>query len=240
MIGLGTIANTAAVIVGGFIGLVFKKGIKEEIQDSIMKVLGVAVIFMGIAGSMTGLLQVSEDGTTLETTGTMLMILSLVTGVILGEILKIEDHMETLGEKLKKLFKVKKDTKFVEGFVSNALIICVGAMAVVGSLQDGLTRDASMLYAKAILDGMITIVFAASFGVGAIAAAIPLFIYQGGITLLAGFVAPYLTDQVIHNLSYVGSILIACTGINMLFGKKVKVGNMLPALIMVLILGIWL
>lgn len=240
MIGLGTIANTAAVIIGGLIGLIFKKGLKESIQDSIMRVLGVSVIFLGVAGAMTGLLKVSEDGMGLETTGTMLMILSLVIGVILGELLKIEDHMETLGEKLKALFRVKKDTRFVEGFVTNALIICVGAMAVVGSLQDGLTRDASMLYAKAILDGMITIVFAASFGVGAIAAAIPLFVYQGGITLLAGFVAPYLTDQVIHNLSYVGSILITCTGINMLFDKRVKVGNMLPALVVVLILGNWL
>lgn len=239
MILAGTIVNTAAVILGGGLGLIVKKKLPGAFQESLMKTLGVAVIFLGIAGAMTGLLKYHEDGTW-ETTGTMLMILSLAVGTVIGELFRIEDRMETLGETLKKLFRVQGENRFVEGFVTNALVICVGAMAVVGSLQEGLTGDASMLYTKALLDGVISMVFAASLGIGVLFAALPLFVYQGGITLLARLVAGYLTDEVIGNLSYIGSVLIAVVGVNLLFGKTVKVGNMLPALIAAVILGIWI
>ena len=126
---------------------------------------------------------------------------------------------------------MKGDSKFVEGFVTNALVICIGAMAVVGSLQDGLNHDASMLYAKAVLDCLISMVFAATLGVGVIFAGAVLFVYQGSITLLASLIAPYLNDGLINNISYIGSVLIFGVGINLIFGKKIKVGNMLPALL---------
>lgn len=239
MILAGTIVNTAAVIIGGGLGLLVKKKLPKTFQDSLMKTLGVAVIFLGIAGAMTGLLKYNENGTW-ETTGTMLMILSLALGTVIGELLRIEDRMETLGEKIKRLFKMQGDNRFVEGFVTNALVICVGAMAVVGSLQEGLNADASMLYAKALLDAVISMVFAASLGIGVLFAALPLFVYQGSITLLARLVAGYLTDEVIGDLSYIGSVLIAVVGVNLLFGKTAKVGNMLPALIVAVILGIWI
>ncbi len=239
MILAGTIVNTAAVILGGGIGLIVKKKLPETLQESLMKTLGVAVIFLGIAGAMTGLLKCNEDGTW-ETTGTMLMILSLALGIVIGELLRIEERMETLGETLKKVFRVQGENRFVEGFVTNALVICVGAMAVVGSLQEGLSKDASMLYTKALLDGVISMVFATSLGIGVLFAALPLFVYQGGITLLARLAAGYLTDEVIGDLSYIGSVLIAVVGVNLLFGKTVKVGNMLPALIVAVILGIWI
>lgn len=235
MIMLGTVVNAVAVVIGGGAGMIIKKGLKEDFRDSMMKTLGIAVIFLGAAGAMTGLLEL-KDGT-LQTRGTMLMILSLTLGIIAGELLKIEDRMESLGEKLKKLVRAEGDNLFVQGFVTNALVICVGAMAVVGALQDGISGDPSTLFAKAVLDAMISMVFAASLGVGVLFAAVPLFLYQGAITLLAGFAAPFFTDEVIGNLSYIGNILIAAVGVNLLFGKTVKVGNMLPALIFAVILG---
>ena len=235
MIMLGTVVNAAAVVIGGGAGMIIKKGLKEDFRDSLMKTLGIAVIFLGAAGAMPGLLEL-KDGT-LQTRGTMLMILSLTLGIIAGELLKIEDRMETLGEKLKKLVRAEGDNLFVQGFVTNALVICVGAMAVVGALQDGINHDPSTLFAKAVLDAMISMVFAASLGVGVLFAAVPLFLYQGAITLLSGFAAPFFTDEVIGNLSYIGNILIAVVGVNLLFGKTVKVGNMLPALIFAVILG---
>lgn len=238
MIMLGTIINTAAVIVGGAAGMLVKKGLKKDFQDSMMKTLGIAVIFLGAAGAMTGLLEF-KDGA-IQTRGTMLMILSLTLGIIAGELLKIEDRMEALGEKIKKLVHAEGDNLFVQGFVTNALVVCVGAMAVVGALQDGINRDPSTLFAKAVLDAMISMVFAASLGSGVIFAAIPLFVYQGAITLLAGAAAPFFTDEVVSNLSYIGNVLISVVGVNLLFGKTVKVGNLLPALVFAVILGYWL
>jgi len=237
-LGIGTVFNAGVVIIGGLVGLVAKRGIKPSVQDSIMKVLGIAVIFLGAASTLVGLIEVGEGGR-LVTKSPMLMIISLITGVIIGELIRVEDRIDSFGVRLRKLMKAEKDATFLEGFVTNTLVICVGAMAIVGSLQDGLMHDPSMLYAKGILDCMITLIFAASLGVGAVMAAVPLFLYQGAITLLAGFVSRYLTDAVIENLSYIGSVLITCTGINLLFGKTIKVGNMLPALIMVLIFGMW-
>lgn len=235
---LGTVVNAAAVIVGGGAGMLIKKGLKEDFRESMMKTLGVAVIFLGAAGAMTGLLEF-KDGV-FQTRGTMLMILSLTLGIIVGELLRIEDRMEALGERLKKLVRAEGDNHFVQGFVTNALVVCVGAMAVVGALQDGISHDPSTLYAKAVLDAMISMVFAASLGAGVLFAAVPLFVYQGTITLLAGAAAPFFTDRVVGNLSYIGNVLIAVVGVNLLFGKTAKVGNMLPALIFAVILGYWL
>lgn len=229
MTGIGTIVNTAAVIAGGACGLLLKKGIHEHIQETLMKALGTATIFIGISGAMTGMLAL-KDGQ-FETTGTMLMIFSLAIGAVLGEFLGIEDRMESLGERLRLLFHVKEGQGFVDGFLTNALVICIGAMAIVGAIQDGMLGDPSMLYAKAILDAMISMIFASTLGIGVLFAAIPLFFYQGGLTVLAGLIAPYLTDNLIADLSYIGSILIFLVGINLLFGKQVRVGNLLPALL---------
>lgn len=238
MIMLGTIVNTAAVIIGGAAGLLVKKGLKKDLRDSLMKTLGIAVIFLGVSGALTGLLEF-KDGA-FKTRGTMLMILSLTLGIIAGELLKIEDRMESLGEKIKKLVHAERDNLFVQGFVTNALVICVGAMAVVGALQDGINRDPSTLFAKAVLDAMISMIFASSMGSGVIFAAVPLLVYQGAITLLSGAAAPFFTDEVVNNLSYIGYVLISAVGVNLLFGKTVKVGNLLPALIFSVILGYWL
>lgn len=229
MIGLGTIVNTLAVIIGSAIGMLIKGGLKQRYQETLMQALGLATMFIGISGAMSGMLKIINNG--IETTGSMILIASLVFGALVGEFLNIELRLEQLGNWLKSKVKVKNDSHFVEGFVTAALVICVGAMAIVGSLQDGLQGDSSTLFAKAILDFTIVMVFASTLGIGVMFSAIPLFVYQGSITVFATFLKPFLTETVILNLSFVGSVLIFAVGLNLCIGKKIKVGNLLPAMI---------
>ncbi len=229
MIGLGTLINTAGVIAGGLIGLGLKNGIRKNMQEIMMQACGAATIFIGGAGALSKML-VFQDGK-IETQGTMLLIFSLVLGSLLGEWIGIEQKMDLLGEKIKKAVKAENDHLFVEGFVNVSLIICVGAMAIVGSIQDGISGDYSLLVAKAILDLIIVVVFAATYGIGAVFSAVPIFIYQGAITLAAAFLGSFVSEAVINELSFIGSVLIFCVGVNIGFGKKFRVGNMLPALL---------
>ena len=237
MFGLGTIANTLSIIIGGIVGLFFKKGLKPRFQTIITDSIGLAVIFMGVSGALSGMLKITESG--LESSGTMMVIFSLVLGAVIGEAINLDYRLEQFGEWLKKKFSKKSDPLFVEGFVTASCTVCIGAMAIVGSLEDGLTGNASMLYAKAILDAVIVMVYASSFGKGAIFSAIPVFILQGSVTLLATLIAPLMTEAAISNLSMVGSMLIFCIGINLMFHTKIKVANMLPALIFVILYGLW-
>ena len=227
--GIGTIVNTLAVIVGSMIGIMIKGGLKQRYQEIIMQALGLATLFIGASGAMSGMLKVIDNG--LETQGSMLLIGSLVFGALVGEFLNIELRLEQIGEWLKSKVHIKNDTHFVEGFVTSALVICVGAMAIVGALQDGLQGDPSTLFAKSILDFIIVIVFASTLGIGVTFSALPLFVYQGSITLFATFLKPFLTQSVITNLSFIGSVLIFAVGINLCFYKKIKVANLLPAMI---------
>ena len=229
MFGLGTIINTVLVLVGGLIGLLFKKGISARYEKTLMAACGVSTIFIGVTGTLQGMLTV-VDGK-IQSGGTMLLIFSFVFGGLMGEFINIEKRMDSLGEKIKKLLHAEKDNKFVEGFVNTSLIICVGAMAIVGSIQDGLTGDYSMLTAKAVLDLVIVVIMTSTYGLGAICSAIPIFVYQGGITLLGHFAGNVISDELIGYLSYIGSALIFCVGINITFGKKIRVGNLLPALL---------
>lgn len=229
MRGLGTIVNVAAVLIGSGLGIVIKGGMKEKTQQILMQACGLATLFIGISGALQQMLVIKADG--IETQGTLLLICSLVIGGFVGQWLDIESRLDILGEKIKGLVKVKSDSRFVDGFVTSSLVICVGAMAVVGSIQDGLTGDYSMLLSKAVLDCIITFVFASTMGAGVLFSAVPLGIYQGVITLLAVFIAPYMTASMISSLSMVGSVLIFGVGINLLWEKKLRVGNFLPALL---------
>lgn len=229
MIGLGTIINTLAVIVGGLLGMCFKNGLKKNMQDILMQACGVATIFIGASGTLAKMF-VIENGN-ISTRGTMLLIFSLVLGGLLGEAINIEEKMDFLGEKIKKAVKAEKDNLFVEGFVNVSLIICVGAMAIVGSIQDGISGDYSLLATKAVLDLVIVVVFASSYGLGAVFSAVPIFLYQGGITMMAAIGGSFLSDAIISDLSFIGNALIFCVGVNIAFGKKFRVGNMLPALL---------
>jgi uncharacterized membrane protein YqgA involved in biofilm formation len=229
MIGLGTIINTAAVIVGGALGILLKNAFSERFEKILMQALGLATGFIGITGVLKYML-VIENGS-ISVQGTMLLIFSLVIGCLLGEWLNIEAKTEKLGVKLKALAKVKNDALFVDGFVNASLIICVGAMAIVGAMQDGLTGDSSTLIAKSLLDFALVAILAASYGIGAVFSALPLFVYQGAITLISALFGSIITDTLIAELSFVGSALIFCVGVNLVREKTFRVANMLPALL---------
>lgn len=229
MPGLGTLANVLAIVLGGLIGVLFGKKIPERFQETIQTGNAVAVLFIGIGGTLAHMLK--AEGETFSTTGTMMMIFSMAIGSVLGELFDIDRRMKQFGEWLKRKTGNAKDARFVDGFVTASLTVCIGAMAIVGSIQDGIAGDHSTLFAKAILDMIIVMVFATTKGKGCIFSAIPVGILQGSVTLLARLISPYITDHAMENLSYVGSILIFCVGINLLFDKKIKVANMLPALV---------
>lgn len=227
MFGLGTIINTGAVVAGGLLGVTLKKGIPESCKDILMQACGVATIFIGIGGVLSKML-VIENGT-IGTQGTMLLIFSLVLGGLIGALLRVEDRLESAGEFLKRKLHNENDNQFVEGFVTATLVICIGAMAIVGSIEDGLTGNYSTLTAKAVLDFVIVAIFASTLGKGTIFSAIPIFFYQGVITCIAAAFGNIVSQDLINSMSYVGSALIFCVGVNVAFGKKFAVGNMLPA-----------
>lgn len=237
MIGLGTIVNTAAVIFGGVLGNLLKNGIADRFQKILMQSLGLATIFIGIGGVLKHMLVV-ENGS-ISTQGTILLIFSLVIGCLLGEWLNIESKMEKIGVKLKSVARVKSDNRFVDGFVNASLIICVGAMAIVGAMQDGLTGDSSMLIAKSLLDFVIVAVLTATYGIGAAFSAVPIFVYQGSITLIAFLFGAIISDGLIAELSFVGNALIFCVGVNLVREKTFRVANMLPALLIPVVVEVW-
>ena len=229
MIGLGTIINCAAIIVGGVFGLLFGKLLKERVQETLQKANGICVLFIGIAGAMEGMLRLS--GSTLSSGRSMLIIASLALGALVGELINIEHWVERFGEWLKIKTGNAKDKDFVNGFVTASLTVCIGAMAVVGSIKDGIEGDISILTTKAILDLIIVMVMTCSLGKGCIFSAIPVAVFQGTITALARLIKPLMTEAASANLSLIGSVLIFCVGVNLVWGKKIKVANLLPSLV---------
>ena len=229
MIGLGTIINCAAIIVGGVFGLLFGKLLKERVQETLQKANGICVLFIGIAGAMEGMLRLS--GSTLSSGRSMLIIASLALGALVGELINIEHWVERFGEWLKIKTGNAKDKDFVNGFVTASLTVCIGAMAVVGSIKDGIEGDISILTTKAILDLIIVMVMTCSLGKGCIFSAIPVAVFQGTITVLARLIKPLMTEAASANLSLIGSVLIFCVGVNLVWGKKIKVANLLPSLV---------
>ena len=229
MTGLGTIINTAAIVAAGIIGHFAGKLFKEEQQDAMTKVCGISVMFIAISGAMQGMLSI-EDGA-LTGGRSMLVVLCLALGTLIGELIGIEGGFERFGEWLKRKSGNSGDPQFVDAFVSASFTVCIGAMAIVGALQDGILGDYTTLAVKSVLDFIIIIMMTSSMGKGAAFSAIPVLILEGGITLLAKVIAPLMTDTASAYLSLVGSILIFCVGVNLVWGKKLKVANMLPAVI---------
>ena len=228
MTGLGTIINSSAIIVGGVAGLLFGKALKPRFRDSMTFVMGLSTIFIGAGGVLSGMLRL-EDGK-FSTGGSLLLIFSLVLGCLLGELADIDRGCERLGEWLKKRSK-SSDSRFVNAFVTSSMTVCIGAMAVIGSINDGINGDISILLTKSLLDLIIIVIMTASMGIGCIFSALPVFVFQGSITLLSKLLEPLMTDQATWALSLVGSALIFCVGINLAFDRKIKVGNLLPSLI---------
>ena len=227
MIGLGTMINTAAIVAGGICGGLFGRYLKESAQDTLTKVCGVSTLFIAISGALEGMLAV-EDGVVVSS-GAMLVICCLAIGAFAGELLNIEDAFERFGQWLKIKTGNARDKGFVDAFVTASLTVCIGAMAIVGAIEDGLTGDYSTLAAKAVLDLIIIMVMTCSLGRGAVFSAIPVALFQGSITLLAGFIKPIMTEAALANLSLVGNVLIFCVGVNLVWGKKIRVANLLPA-----------
>lgn len=233
MIGFGTIINTAGIVAGGFSGMLFGKLLKEQHQESLKTACGISVLFIGIAGAMEGMLTVNNG--IISSGQAMLVTLCLALGTLIGEIIDIERSIERFGEWLKLKTGNSKDNMFVNAFVTASLTVCIGAMAVVGAIQDGITGNWSILATKAILDFIIIMVMTCSLGKGCIFSAIPVLIFEGLITVLASLLKPIMTDLALNYLSLVGSILIFCVGLNLVWGKKIKVANMLPAIVFAVI-----
>ena len=233
MIGLGTIINSAAIVAGGLIGHFTGRIFKEEQQESLSRACGVSVIFIAVAGAMEGMLRI-ENGA-LAAGKSMLVVLCLALGTILGELLGIERGFERFGEWLKNKTGNSGDRNFVNAFVAASLTVCIGAMAIVGSIQDGIHGDYSILAVKSILDLIIILVMASSLGKGAAFSALPVFVLEGGMTLLARVLQPLMTEQALGYLSMIGSILIFCVGLILVWGKKVRVANLLPAIVLAVI-----
>ena len=229
MTGLGTVVNCAAVIVGALIGMLFKKALKERFCELITQSMGLAVIFIGAAGGVGRIIELNkaENGTV----QIVMMVLAFTLGSFLGELINIQHLTERFASWLKVKTKSENDNGFVSGFVSASLTICVGAMAVIGPIQDALSHDYSTLFTKAVLDLVIIMVMASAMGKGTVFSVIPLAAVQGSITLIAKLVEPYLTQSAVTNISFVGSMMIFCVGVNLMFDKKIRVANMLPTII---------
>ena len=229
MYGLGTIINTAAIVAGGVGGALFGRFLKENVQDTLTKCCGVSTLFIAVTGALEQMLTV-ENGA-IVSHGAMLVIGCLTIGAIIGELVNLEGAFERFGEWLKQKTGNAKDKRFVDAFVTASLTVCIGAMAIVGSIEDGITGDYSILATKSVLDFIIIMVMSCSMGRGAVFSAIPVAILQGSITALAGLLRPVMTAAVLGNLAMVGNVLIFCVGINLVFGKKVRVANLLPAIV---------
>ena len=222
----GTFVNVGGIIIGSLIGLFLKRGIPENINNAIIKVEGVAILVIGLNGVLTAMLSVGASGR-LESDGALLLLVSLVVGCLVGEALKIEDRLNGLSGVLERRLKSDNLSK---GFVTASLVFVIGAMAIVGALNDGLSGDHTILFTKTMLDFITAIVLAASLGIGVIFSAIPVFIVQGAISMLARFIAPYISDELIRLFSMVGYALVMALGLNFLADTKIRAANLLPAL----------
>lgn len=233
MIGLGTIVNVLAVLGGGAIGLFLRGGMNPRYQEAVVRVMGLSTIFIGVSGALEHMLTV-EGGilTGLPIRDTLIMILSMAFGTLIGEMLDFDGKLERFGAWLKKKATRGEDGRFIEGFVTASLTVCIGAMAIVGSIQDGLSGNPSTLFTKSVLDFIILIIYASTYGKGALFSAIPVAILQGGVTVCAGLLQPLFSPAVIANLSFLGSMMIFCVGCNLAFQAKFRVANMLPALVL--------
>ena len=221
---LGTLVNTFAVIIGASIGLLIKKGIPERIGDSLMKGLGLCSLYIGISGAFKG-------------ENTLIMIVSIVVGIIIGEGIDIDSRVNSVVKRIEsKFFRKKGKNNIAQGFISASLLFCVGSMTLVGAMNAGLLGDNTMLYTKSAMDLCSSIIFASTLGIGVLLSAIFVLIYQGGLTLLAIYAAPLLNNQVINEMTCVGSLIIIAMGLNILGITKIKLMNYIPAMFLPIVI----
>ena len=236
MVGLGTLINVALIIAGGAVGLVAGRLVKPCVQEGLLKATGVAVLFIGLSGALEGMLSVSDGA--LVSGGTVVVVASLALGTLAGELLDIASWFERLGAWLRRVSGNEKNERFLDAFLTATFTVCIGAMAVVGSIQDGILGDWSTLVLKGVLDALIICAMAASMGVGCLFSALPVGVAQGAITLLARALQPLMTEAALANLSTVGSILIFCVGVNLIRGRTFNTANMLPAVVVAVLMAL--
>lgn len=216
---LGVLVNVGTVLIGSMVGLLLKRGIPQRLTEALMTGIGLCTIFIGISGALKG-------------ENTLVLILSMAIGTVIGTLLDIDKQMNRLAAHVESRFK-QKDGKITvaEGFVTASLLFCVGAMTIVGSLQAGLTGDYEMLYTKSTLDLISSCVLAASLGIGVLFADVFVFVFQGGLVLMAGIIAPFLTEYAVNEMTCAGSVLIIALGLNLIGVTKIKVANYLPVIL---------
>lgn len=226
---LGTIVNIATIILGSGLGLLLRKGIPQRLTDAVMKAVALCVIYIGIDGCLEG-------------NNTLVAIVSMALGTLIGELLDLDGRLNSLGEKIES--KVSKNSKgensIAKGFVTASLLFCVGAMAIVGSLNSGINGNHEILFSKSLLDLITSFILATTLGIGVMFSAAFVFLYQGSITVLAQFIGPYLSDAVIAEMTCVGSILIIALGLNMLGVTKLKIMNCIPAVFLPILLCLFM
>ncbi len=221
---LGTVVNAIAIIIGGILGVLLKKNISERFKEIIMKAIGLGVLIIGIKEA-------------LGTGNVLLLMIAVIIGSVIGEAMELEKRLQWLGDFIQRRLGSNEGT-FTKGFVTASVVYCVGALAIIGSLQSGLSGDHTTLFTKSILDGISSIIFASTLGIGVAFSAVPVFLYQGAITLLAGVVEPLMTESVVQEISAIGGLLIIGIGFNILEIKRFPVANMLPGILVPIIAGI--
>ncbi len=223
----GTLVNGAAVAVGGLIGLTLKKGLPKQVEQSLFQMLGLSVVVIGLGGLLESM--VTVDGATgrIAVGGSFLLLCSLIVGITVGELLHLDERLNGFGDWIERKFKL---TGFSKGFIDASIIYCVGALAIIGSLNDGLRGDSSTLFVKSALDGVTSIILGSTLGIGVAFSAVTVVIYQGAITLLAGVISPYASVTLLHSFYMVGYAIVICIGVNLFGVIKIKTANLLPAL----------
>ena len=235
MTGIGSIVNSAAIVAGGLVGLAVGSFISKRVQATLVSGMAVGTMFIGAGGTFSKML-VPIEGGSLEARGALMLVMSLAIGAVAGELVDIDGKMERFGEWLKRVSHNERDNKFLDGFVTASLTFCIGAMAILGALEDGLKGDPSLLYLKSVMDGIFTIALTASLGKGVMFSAIPILLFQGSITLASSLLRPIMTPDVLDAISLVGGVLIFCVGWNILWHeKKIRVANLLPALVVAVV-----
>lgn len=215
---IGTLINTVAILAGTLVGLLARKGIPARMRDTVMQGLGLCVILIGVSDAI-------------KTADLMCVIASIVVGGLIGSGVNIEKRLDQLGALAeRKLVRDQESGSFAKGFVTASLVFCIGAMAIVGAMDSGLKGDHTKLIAKAALDGVLSVFFASTLGAGVGLSALAVLVYQGAIALLAGWISPLLTPQIIAEMSAVGGLLIIGVGLNLIYDKHLTMGNLLPAI----------
>lgn len=238
MLGSGVVVNVVGIVVGGLVGLRAGRLVSERFQRTLMQASALVVIFLGLGGSLAKMLRVTPDGT-LDFVGMNMMVASLILGALVGEAIDIEDRMTTFGEWLKRRAGSADDAQFVDAFVTTSLTVCIGAMAVIGPINDRLLGEPMILYIKSVLDFIIVLLLTTTLGRGCIFSALSVGLFEGAIFLFAGLLEPVMTPAAQANLSYVGNILIFCVGVNLLWNLGIRVANLLPALVIAIAWAWW-